>query len=93
MSGHPAKGDVSTAPPPSAASPDAEVAALAVEAVSTAARDLGLDPLLFAQELAQGEIGLLIHYLDEAAEHVADLDLRLRIEALLHRLTAWTEGA
>jgi hypothetical protein len=72
---------------------DAELAALCTRAVVTAARDLHLDPHAFAEEVAQGEIGLLVHYLGEAAPHVADLDLRTRIDALLHRLTAWTGGA
>ena len=72
---------------------DGELAELCVRAVTVAAHDLGLDPRLFVEELAQGEIGLLVHYLDQAAEHVDDMDLRLRIEGLLHRLTAWTEGA
>jgi adenosyl cobinamide kinase/adenosyl cobinamide phosphate guanylyltransferase len=49
--------------------------------------------VLFAEELAQGEIGLLIHYLAEAAAHVDDVELRERIEALLHRLTDWTTSA
>ena len=55
--------------------------------------DLGLNPLLFARELAQGEIGLLISYLRTAAGHVDDLDLRVRIDRLLHRLTDWTQDA
>ena len=58
-----------------------------------AASDLGLNPLLLARELAQGEIGLLISYLRAAAEHVTDLDLRVRIDRLLHRLTNWTQDA
>lgn len=70
----------------------AELADLCVQAVSTAAFDLGLDPVLFAGELAQGEIGLLIHYLDQAAACVDDVELRERIEALLHRLTDWTSA-
>jgi hypothetical protein len=71
-----------------------ELAGLCVQAVSTAAFDLGLDPVLFAEELAQGEIGLLIHYLAQAAAHVdGDVELRERIEALLHRLTDWTTSA
>lgn len=87
------KGDVLPAASPESPLAEADLRDLCVRAVSTAAHDLGLDPLLFAEELAQGEIGLMIHYLDQAAAHVPDLDLRLRIEALLHRLTAWTEGA
>jgi hypothetical protein len=78
---------------PDAAAVGGDLADLCVQAVTTAAHDLGLDPALFAEELAQGEIGLLIHYLAEAGEHVSDLDLRSRIDALLHRLTAWTESA
>jgi hypothetical protein len=69
---------------------DAELADLCTRAVVTAARDLDLDPRAFAEELAQGEIGLLVRYLDEAAEHLEDLDLRARIDALVYRLTAWT---
>ena|GEM_PF-1537211 len=72
---------------------DGELAELCVRAVTVAAHDLGLDPRLLVEELAQGEIGMMIHYLDQAAGHVSDLELRQRIEALLHRLTAWTEGA
>jgi hypothetical protein len=66
---------------------------LAERAIETAAGDLGLNPLLFARELAQGEIGLLISYLRAAAHHVDDLDLRVRIDRLLHRLTEWTQDA
>lgn len=69
---------------------DDGLAELAVRAVRVAARDLGLDPVLFAEELAQGEIALLVRWLDEAAPHVGDLELRERIDALVHRLTAWT---
>jgi hypothetical protein len=65
---------------------------LSVRAVTTAAHDLGLDSALFVEELAQGEIGLLITYLRAAVPSVDDVDLRARIEALLHRLTAWTGG-
>ncbi len=68
-----------------------ELAELSEQAVETAASDLGLNPLLLARELAQGEIGLLISYLRAAAEHVTDLDLRVRIDRLLHRLTDWTQ--
>ena len=70
-----------------------ELCELAERAVETAALDLGLNPLLFARELAQGEIGLLISYLRAAAEHVDDLYLRDRIDRLLHRLTDWTQDA
>ena len=73
-----------------AAEAGTELADLCVQAVSTAAWDLGLYPALFAGELAQGEIGLLIRYLDEAAGHVPDLELRERMQALVHRLTDWT---
>jgi hypothetical protein len=68
-----------------------ELAELCEQAVEIAASDLGLNPLLLARELAQGEIGLLISYLREAAEHVADLELRVRIDRLLHRLADWTQ--
>jgi hypothetical protein len=68
-----------------------ELADLSQRAVEIAASDLGLNPLLLARELAQGEIGLLISYLRAAAEYVADLDLRIRIDRLLHRLTDWTD--
>ena len=70
--------------------PDDALGGLALDAVLTAARDLHLDPAAFAEELAQGEIGLLVTYLRSAAPYVTDLDLRERIELLLHRLTAWT---
>jgi hypothetical protein len=66
---------------------------LARRAVELAASDMELNPLLFARELAQGEIGLLVSYLRAAAPHVDDLDLRARIEGLLHRLTDWTQDA
>ena len=72
---------------------DPELAELALRAVTVAARDLGLDPRLFAEELAQGEIGLLVSYLRAATAHVDDVDLRERACALLHRLTDWTETA
>lgn len=73
---------------------DDELPSLALDAVTTAARDLGLDPHAFAEELAQGEIGLLITYLRSAAPFVTEIELRERIELLLHRLTTWTaEGA
>jgi hypothetical protein len=70
-----------------------ELAELSLRAVEIAASDLGLNPLLLARELAQGEIGLLLGYLRAAAEHVTDLDLRVRIDRLLHRLTDWTQDA
>lgn len=70
-----------------------ELCELAERAIETAAGDLGLNPLLFARELAQGEIGLLISYLRAAAIEVDDLDLRVRIDRLLHRLTDWTQDA
>jgi hypothetical protein len=73
-----------------AADAGTELADLCVQAVSTAAWDLGLDPALFAGELAQGEIGLLIRYLADAAGHVSDLEVRERMQALVHRLTDWT---
>ena len=69
---------------------DGDLAELCVRAVTVAAADLGLDPLAFAGELAQGEVALLVSYLSEAVEHVDDLDLRTRIDNLLYRLTAWT---
>ncbi|HET7229607.1 MAG TPA: hypothetical protein VFJ16_06365 [Longimicrobium sp.] len=78
---------------PDAAGADGDLADLCVRAVTTAAWDLRLDPALFAEELAQGEIGLMIHYLAEASERLDDLELRARIDGLLHRLTAWTESA
>lgn len=70
-----------------------ELAELAVRAVELAAQDLGLNPLLLARELAQGEVGLLISYLRAAAPAVDDLGLRDRIDRLLHRLTDWTQDA
>jgi hypothetical protein len=70
-----------------------ELDELALRAVEVAAADLELNPLLFARELAQGEIGLLISYLRAASAHVDDLDLRVRIDRLLHRLTDWTQDA
>jgi hypothetical protein len=74
--------------PPDDGSP--EFADACVQAVATAARDLHLDPAAFAAELAQGEIGLLVVYLREALPHLDDVELRERVGALLHRLTAWT---
>lgn len=73
-----------------AGAPDADLTELCVRAVVVAAHDLGLDPRAFAEEVAQGEVALLVHYLREAAAHVDDLALRTRIDELLHRLTAWT---
>lgn len=63
---------------------------LATRAVSVAAHDLGLEPHLFAEELAQGEIALLVRYLAAAREHVHELPLASQVDELLHRLTAWT---
>ena len=68
-----------------------ELAELSGQAVEIAASDLGLNPLLLARELAQGEIGLLISYLRAASLEVTDLDLRVRIDRLLHRLVDWTQ--
>jgi hypothetical protein len=82
------KDDPGPSPPDGA--PDPEFAEMCVQAIVTAAHDLDLDPRAFVEELAQGEIGLLIRYLDQAIPHVADVELRARIDALLHRLTAWT---
>lgn len=61
-----------------------------VQAVSLAAQDLGLNAAALAEEIAHGEIGLLIRYLRRAAPFVDDAVLRADIDALLHRLTAWT---
>jgi hypothetical protein len=68
-------------------------AEMCVEAVTVAAADLGLDPRALAAELAQGEIALLITYLRAASDEVADLDLRTRVDELLHRLTTWTAAS
>jgi hypothetical protein len=82
---------VTPRPPPAPAGGAApEFADLCVQAVTTAARDLNLDPEMFVEELAQGEIGLLIGYLRETVGHVEEVELRTRVDALLHRLTAWT---
>jgi hypothetical protein len=69
---------------------DGSFAEVAAGAVRMAARQLELDPDAFLQEIAQGEIALLVHYLAEAAPRVDDLELRGRIDGLLHRLTFWT---
>jgi hypothetical protein len=68
-----------------------EMCELAERAIEIAANDLGLNPLLLARELAQGEIGLLISYLRAASVEVTDLDLRVRIDRLLHRVVDWTQ--
>jgi hypothetical protein len=69
---------------------DGSFAEVAANAVVMAARQLDLDPEAFLEELAQGEIALLVRYLAEAAPRVDDLELRARIDGLLHRLTFWT---
>jgi hypothetical protein len=69
---------------------DGSFAEVAASAVHLAARQLELDPEAFLQEIAQGEISLLIRYLAEAAPHLDDVELRGRIDGLLHRLTFWT---
>lgn len=69
---------------------DETFAELCLRAVTVAANDLELDPELFVEELAQGEIGLLISYLRAATPSVDDGELRANIDALLHRITAWT---
>jgi len=61
-----------------------------MSAIRVAAADLELDAAAFAEELAQGEIGLLVTYLRAASDDVVDLDLRTRIDELLHRLTTYT---
>ena len=80
--------DSSRVPPEVAAREELEE--LCVRAITVAAADLGLNPRAFAEELAQGEIGLLISYLRQAATQVEDLELRTHIDQLLHRLTFWT---
>jgi hypothetical protein len=65
-------------------------AEVAASAVTLAARQLDLDPDAFLQEIAQGEIALLVRYLAEAAPRIDDVELRGRIDGLLHRLTFWT---
>lgn len=72
---------------------DDEFEDLCVQAVEIASRDLGLDPGALVAELAHGEIGLLITYLRAAAPSVGDPELRANVDALLHRLTAWTRRA
>lgn len=81
---------MSDAPRLPTAADDPELADLCVRAVAVAAHDLGLDPRLFAEELAQGEVALLVKYLRETAPAVAGLPLRTRVDELLHRLTTWT---
>jgi hypothetical protein len=84
--------DLSGAESPNRPELDPELAQVCIRAIVTAANDLELDPGAFADELAQGEIGLLVAYLQAAAPHVTDLELRTRIDSLLHRLTSWTRG-
>ena len=67
-----------------------DFAEVAASAVRLAAQQLDLDPEAFLHELAQGEIALLVRYLAEAAPRIDDLELRTRIDGLLHRLTFWT---
>jgi len=71
-------------------SSDGSFAEVAASAVRLAADHLELDPEAFLEELAQGEIALLVRYLAEAAPRIDDLELRGRIDGLLHRLTFWT---
>ena len=63
------------------------------QAVRLAANDLGLDEAALADELAQGEIGLLVRYLRRALPHVPGVEEREEMALLLHRLTAWTGRA
>jgi hypothetical protein len=69
---------------------DGSFAEVAASAVRLAADQLDLDPEAFLEELAQGEIALLVRYLAEAAPRIEDMELRARIDGLLHRLTFWT---
>lgn len=58
-------------------------------AIESAAAELGVDPLVLARRLNQGEIARLAHLLNAALRHVHTPGLRHRIEDLL---TAVTEG-
>lgn len=56
-------------------------------AITSAAGELGIDPLALAKRLNQGEIARLAHLLNAAHRHVENAGLRHRIEDLLMAVT------
>lgn len=56
-------------------------------AIVSAAEELGVDPLVLARRLNQGEIARLAHLLNAALRHVENTGLRHRIEDLLMAIT------
>lgn len=56
-------------------------------AITSAAEELGIDPLTLARRMNQGEIARLAHLLNAAFRHVENDGLRHRIEDLLMAIT------
>jgi hypothetical protein len=66
---------------------DPVLASAAAGAVTTAATELGIEPLTLARRLDGGEIARLVHLLNAALVHVDHPALRHRIEDLLMTVT------
>lgn len=66
---------------------DDQPAQLALQAIHSAAEDLGVEPIGLAKRLRDGEIARLIRLLNAALEHVSHPALRHHIEDLLSSVT------
>lgn len=67
--------------------PDEPLAHAATHTIRTAAESLGVDALLLAKRLHEGEIGRLVQLLNAALPQVSTPALRHRIEDLLSSVT------
>ena len=74
-------------PRPSATELDDTLAQYCKLAISSAADELGVEPLALARRLNQGEIARLVHLLNAALRHVDNAGLRHRVEDLLMAIT------
>ncbi len=66
---------------------DDEIAQYCIQAIATAAEELGTDPLRLAKRLHGAQIARLTILLNAALPHVAHAGLRHRIEDLLSEVT------
>lgn len=66
---------------------DDALAKYSTEAIRSAAKRLGVEPLMLAKRLHDGEVFRLIRLLNAALPHVATPGLRHRIEDLLSGVT------
>ncbi len=67
---------------------DDEIAQYCIQAMTTAAEELGTDPLGLAKRLHDGQVARLVILLNAALPHVDHPGLRHRIEDLLSEVTA-----